>query len=587
MRFASTIFASLCAGAARFRRVSAVGTRAAALSVAALAATTMGLPVAAEPPNTPAILGHANETDRKLNQEYLPDFSFAGFQFGEQPLGLHHQVSPTIFDVTEFGARGDDALDDSAGISKAVAAAHAQKGPVVVQFPPGRFILSDIIYIERSDFVMRGAGSGATQLYFPRPLMYSPDPPALQELREYLVKMNKRQREKHNNLDLPFSQYAWSGGFIWTRVPGERVKAYLDEYHQPQKAITRAVQGTRGSRQLQVKDTSELKAGDVVRINWYNKAGENGPLVNAIYQGAEVTVGSHHWTLPEQPLVSQQVVISAINGKTITIKDTLLHDIGAEGAEVASWPHLSNVGIEHLSLQFPDAPRIAHHVEQGFNGIYLTRLFNGWVRDINIHNADSGILTEEVANVTIADVTTTGTNIAHYSVAMGDTHNVLVKNLQVFNTVVHPLSFNTFSTRSVYTHSEVFTAPVLDQHSGANHQNLFDDIRVHVSLDDAQRKQRRFPLFKGGGASYWKPTHGAFSTFWNISVQLDNGFDSQVPITLYGVNDGPEARLVGVHGNAPLAIEYGPDAYVEGVNHFYSSVPSLYEYQLRARLSSQ
>jgi hypothetical protein len=244
------------------------------------------------------------------------------------------------------------------------------------------------------------------------------------------------------------------------------------------------------------------------------------------------------------------------------------------------------VGIEHLSLHFPEAPRIAHHVEQGFNGLYLTRLFNSWVQDISIENADSGILTEEVANVTIEDITTSGPHLAHYSVAMGDTHNVLVKNLQVFNEVVHPLSFNTFSTRSVYTHSEIFTAPVLDQHSGANHQNLFDDIKVHVTLNEEQKKQRRFPLFKGGGAGYWKPTHGAFSTFWNIFVQADSGFSTDKPLTLYGVKDGPEARLVGVHGNLPLEIDYGPSAYIEGINTFYRAIPSLYEYQLNQRLSN-
>ncbi len=32
----------------------------------------------------------------------------------------------------------------------------------------------------------------------------------LKELREYLIEFDKRQREKENNIDLPFSQFAWS-----------------------------------------------------------------------------------------------------------------------------------------------------------------------------------------------------------------------------------------------------------------------------------------------------------------------------------------------------------------------------------------
>lgn len=98
-----------------------------------------------------------------------------------------------------------------------------------------------------------------------------------------------------------------------------------------------------------------------------------------------------------------------------------------------------------------------------------------------IENADSGILTEEIANVTIKNITTKGTNIAHYTVAMAGVHNVLAENIKVFNKAVHPLSFNTFSTKNVYLNCEVFVDPVLDQHSGVNHQNLFDKITLHLT----------------------------------------------------------------------------------------------------------
>src|SRR5690606_12990270 len=147
-------------------------------------------------------------------------------------------------------------------------------------------------------------------------------------------------------------------------------------------------------------------------------------------------------------------------------------------AQMVTWNYLEEVGIEHFRITFPDTPRVAHHVEQGYNGIFLTRIFNSWVQDVVIHNAESGILTEEIANVTIKDIVTEGTNMAHYTVAMAAVHNVLVNNLKVYNNAVHPLSFNTFSTKNVYQNCEVFVNPVLDQHSGANHQNLFDNIMV-------------------------------------------------------------------------------------------------------------
>ena len=279
-------------------------------------------------------------------------------------------------------------------------------------------------------------------------------------------------------------------------------------------------------------------------------------------------------------LVRQQVEIAAISKNKVTIKTPLLIDVKPNyQALLIEWNHLSEVGIEHLQISFPDASRVAHHVEQGYNGIFLTRVFNSWVQDVTINNADSGILTEEIANVTIKDIVTEGNNIAHYTVAMGGVHNVLVENLKVYNKAVHPLSFNTFSTKSVYENCEIFTDPDLDQHAGANHQNLFDNIKVHF-LPNADNS---YPLFAGGGASYWKPSHGVYSTFWNINIEvLDD--NSKTPIELNGMDEGPFARIIGINGNRNFTIKYGPDAYIEFINKPMTKIPSLYEYQLKKRL---
>jgi len=207
-------------------------------------------------------------------------------------------------------------------------------------------------------------------------------------------------------------------------------------------------------------------------------------------------------------------------------------------------------------------------------------VYNSWVQDIVIHNAESGILTEEIANVTIQDIVTDGKNMAHYTVAMGGVHNVLVKNLKVYNNVVHPLSFNTFSTKDVYQNCELFTNPNLDQHAGANHQNLFDNIKVHFT----PKADNSYPLFLAGGADYWRPSHGAFTTFWNIDIDVVGKFDASKPVLLNGMQDGPFARLIGIHGNQNCTIEYGPDAYIEFLNKTIPAIPSLYDYQLKKRL---
>ncbi|MGQ7947356.1 DUF4955 domain-containing protein [Flavobacterium sp. WC2509] len=515
-----------------------------------------------------------------IAQNYLPDFSYAGYHFGEVKIP---EIETQIINATDYGVIANDGLDDSKNLIKAIKAASAIKGNVVLQLPAGRIILSDILYIERSNFVLRGAGSGenGTEIFCPRPMMYLKNPESLTELREYLTTFDKRQREKENNIDLPFSQYAWSGGFIWTQVPNERVKSYLEKYDPKLNVLAKVLSGKRGENTFTVSDVNGLKVGDVVELELFNKDGENGEIIKALYNNSNVKPGSHHWKFPTLPIVRQQVEIVKITNNKVTIKTPLLLEIKPNyQAQLVEWKHLSEVGIEHLRFTFPDTPRVAHHVEQGYNALFLTRIYNSWVTDVVIHNAESGILTEEIANVTIADIVTDGNNIAHYTVAMGGVHNVLVQNLKIYNNAVHPLSFNTFSTKDVYQNCEIFTNANLDQHAGANHQNLFDNVKVHIT----PKGDNSYPLFLAGGADYWKPSHGAFTTFWNINVTVEGKFDSSKPIVLNGMNDGPFARIIGVHGNQNFKLEYGPDAYVEFLNKPIPKEPSLYEYQLKKRL---
>lgn len=521
----------------------------------------------------------------KVNLEedahYLPDYSFAGYHNSsiEVPLSIGK-----IINAADYGVVPNDGLDDSKALKRAIREVSKIQGGVTLQLPSGRIILSEILYLERSNFVIRGSGSGinGTELYFPRPLMYCKDPVELQELREYLIEFDKRQREKEHNIDLPFSQYAWAGGFIWTKVPNTRVKSYLKKYDSPYNILANISTGKRGDFVVEATGIKNLRVGDIVELQLFNKEGESGEIISDLYKEEHIMVGAHHWDFPDLPLVKQQVEILKIQGNKITINAPLTIDIKPSyKAQLVEWKHLVEVGIENFKITFPKAPRVAHHVEQGFNAIYLTRAYDSWVKNVVIENADSGIITEEIANVTMSNIVTTGDNFAHYTVMMQGTYNVLAKDIKVYNKAVHPLSFNTFATKSVYSNCEVYVDPILDQHSGANHQNLFDNIKVYIS----PKPDRSYPLFAGGGAGYWKPSHGSFSTFWNINIHFLDGLDSTLPIELNGMQDGPLARLVGIAGNHYLKVSYGPNAYIESINQTIEEVPSLYNYQLKKRLN--
>ncbi len=519
---------------------------------------------------TPRIL-----SEEVQSEHYLPDFSYAGYRWGEKVL----PESKTTLSVSTFGAVPDDGKDDTQALQKALAAAHEVEGKVVLSFPAGKFIIRDILFIHRSHFVLQGAGSGkeGTCLHFPRPLNDLPVPEIMEELQEYLKGGYYRQHIRDLGVKVPYSLYAWTGGLIWTGVKGKRIKRYVETYDTDPEILAKIKSGKRGQHKITVHSASQLKVGQLVSIEWYNREGKASTLIDHIYDHQNIEVGKRHWINPDWPLTSQEVMITAISGDTVTIKSPLMHDARPEWTpQMTKWEHLEEVGIEHLSISFPFDLYNAHHVEDGYNGIFLSGLAHSWVRDIKINNGDSGVITEDCANVTIQNLETTGRNY-HYTIMFGNVYNMLAKQITVNAPCKHSLSCNSGSRRCVFTDCDINVQPTLDQHRAANMQNCFDNIRI---LD-----REPFHSFFGlGGAGYWRPAHGAFSTFWNIKLQLDYPYTADTAIQLKGIKEGPSARLIGITANYPIEISYGPNAYKEGINKRNIAVPSLYQYQLEKRM---
>jgi hypothetical protein len=522
----------------------------------------------------------------------IPDFSYAGYGFGfaRIPADLG-----TVIAVVDHGVVADDGKDDAKAILKALAAASRVVGRVILRFPKGRIQIGEIIPIERSDIVLDGAGSGkdGTEFYFPRPLKIVDTSDREDELRAYLKREEKYQVEPDQNINFLFSEYSWSGGFILIGPPKSRAASYLAEHDQRDTVLAQGLAGKQFDRRLTVADASKLKAGQVVQLQWFATAGADSPILKSLYGDIapwnarqtdpkmKLSIGQRHWESVKRPTVAQSTRIVAIRGNVLTLGDPLLHDISAaQPAVIADWRHLTNVGVQNIRFTFPYSPWFGHHLEQGYNAIYMTGVFDGWAKNLVIENADSGILTDNAASLTIADVTTTGNHKAHYSVHIGAVHNVLVRNLRVENPVVHPLSVNTRSTRSVYSRATVLRDGIIDQHAGSNHQNLFDQIVINAK----PRKRDgvwSYPLWVAGGAAYWKPGHGLMNTHWNIALTFEGLPEGETVRVTSGL-EGPGARIVGLHANRPVEVDYKPDAYVEGTNAA-PSIPSLYDWQLARR----
>ncbi|MGB5720155.1 MAG: hypothetical protein WBM34_05615 [Woeseiaceae bacterium] len=529
----------------------------------------------------PAIL--SDETIRETT--YLPDFSYAGYSNGVLDVP---EATGIIVKADDFGAVANDGKDDSKAVLAAITHANSLAGPVILRFGSGRYRITEVLKIERSDFTLQGQGSGAdgTTLYFPRPLNQVDKSRSLDELRKYIVQLDKRQKEPDLNLNEFFSEYSWSGGFIWIQKPGTRAAPYLEDYDPKIKKLADIASGARGETRIVVADNTGIKAGDIVQVQWINRTGPGAGIIKALYGSEYETAGSHHWTFPERPLVRQTSRVRSVEGSTVVLADPLLHDIDdATPAQVAHWDGLQHVGIEDLHIEFPVSPFFGHHMERGYNGVYFTSAFDSWARDIRITNADSGILSYNSANLTYRNIMTDGEREAHYAVHMGNVHNLLAENISILNPVRHSLTFNTQSTKCVYKNADVFVTPTLDQHAGANHQNLFDNVTLHMA---AKRSEDGpvVPVFDGSGAGYWQPGHGGFNTTWNLRVVITSGAYADEVVTVLGLDEGPMARIVGLHGNREFKLDYRPAPYVESLNIRLSATPSLYDYQLGLRLGT-
>jgi hypothetical protein len=529
----------------------------------------------------------------------LPDYSYAGFGFGIAPLPSD---AGTVIEATAHGVVPDDGKDDAKALLKALAAADAVAGKVTVRLPKGRTQIGEIIPLTRSDLVLDGAGdeAGGTELYFPRPLMVVDKSDRQAELRDYLKREDKYQREPDQNIDFLFTEYSWSSGFLFVGPKGTRPVSYDGNKDKRDPVLTEAVSGKQFSRALTVKNPKALKIGQVVQLQWFSGDGPKSTILKSLYGDIEpwnakqtdkamkLSIGSHHWTFPNRPVVGQSTRITAIKGNKVTIGDPLLHDVRPDQPAVfADWQHLSNVGIQNIKMTFPMSPWFGHHLEQGYNGIYVTGVFDGWAKNLTIENADSAIMTDNAASLTLADITTSGEHKAHYSVHVGAVHNVLVTGLRVENPVIHPVSVNTRSSRSVYHKTTVLRESVIDQHAGSNHQNLFDDITMTVRGDRLRAPVQEgmpftYRLWEAGGAPYWKPGHGLYNTQWNIRMVFADDVPKSARVNLTSGLEGPGSYLVGFHGNRSLTIDYAPTPYIEGLNAA-PAIPSLYDYQLAQR----
>lgn len=444
--------------------------------------------MASKPITYSTLWGEAGELWRADGR--LPDFSSAGYGCGNRELPQPEVTA----NVRDFGAAGDGEQDDTGAFQKAI----DQMEEGALWIPAGRYKLSDMLLLQKSRVVLRGAGAGETVLVFTRHLTdISPDWGAT------------TTGERTSN-------YSWSGGLI--TIAG-------DFRADP---ITPIVQNAAyGERTLHVDSTTGLKPGQ--RIEVFQQDDASNSLADHLYTGdpgdMDMLLGSTTASLVAE--------IESIADGQITINRPLRFAIQKEWKPVIRQfqPTVEEVGIEKLTLELPDVPYAGHFKELGYNGIAITDASDCWVDGVVIRNSDCGLILKgkfcTVRNLVMESVR--GADVidgytGHHGIYIYGDDNLL-EDFDYRCIFIHDISVSKCAGNVIADGRGLDMC--FDHHKRAPYANLFSNIHVGAGSR----------LWMSGGGAALGRQCAARGTFWNIHAEQ---------LQRYPVGFAPESlNLVG------------------------------------------
>ncbi len=445
----------------------------------------------------------------------LPDFSFAGYHCGGKAI----PEIPIAGRVTDFGAKGDGVTDDTEAFRKAVS--HTKKGTLLI--PAGRYVLRDTIRITQGGLVLRGAGIGKTVLVMPQSL---------------------------SQIKGKSGRYMFGGGFIEV-VGGDSGKS-LSEVTQ---------EARRGARTLVLRTAKDLKPGDWIRLVM-----NNSPSLGRHLHAGQADAAKR--TLKEMRNLCDRVIqVTSIRGNQITVDRPLRLDVRPEWEpRVWSWkPTVQEVGIESLSFEFAGVPKKPHLQEEGFNAIDYRGAVNSWVRNVEIIDADNGVILGRsrfctVEGVLVRAAKRKGLTGHHALWAVAMSQDCLFTGFKLETTYEHDLTVEGGANGNVFEKGSG-VAINLDHHSNAPYENLFTELEIGAPGR----------LWNCGGHPERGPHSAARTTLWNLNFKGESA---------PGVPDWPQINVIGVKGYKPKISETG--VWIEPCNGGVSP-PNLYRAQNAVR----
>ncbi len=433
----------------------------------------------------------------------LPNISHAGYRYSERPL----PEPPVVANVREHGAQGDGETDDSDAFDKAIdVAAEAGGGAVLV--PAGDYRLTRVLALNESGIVLRGEGPRETALRFEKPV--------------------NDLFERGQNIN-----GSWYGGLIWIEPDGPQ--APFEGLSPGPDAITITTTAEKGDRDITVTPEQarrlEQHTGRPIMMSWRGDielarhiAGHEsmhdahfGNLGGAMRDG----VLTWHW-------VNE---IEAVDDDRIRFRKPLRLDVRDDWELILDpgAPFIEEVGVEQLSIRFPETEKRPHLREEGYNGIMLSRAAHCWVRHVWIEHADNGIIvTNASANNTLSRWRLSGRPNHHGTMCRASVHDNLFEDFRIESRPDHGLNTEGLSSGNVWRRGKLEHG-TFDSHGGMS----FDSVRTAIEMTNTGGP---------GGRRDFGPFNGRRMVHWNIHITGDRADWVAQPALM------PTGALVGIRG---------------------------------------
>lgn len=463
------------------------------------------------------------------NHLLIPDNSYAGYYSGTKEIPKINIRS--AFNVKRSGAIGDGKHDDTKAIQSALDKAE------VIFIPKGRYIISSRLKIRKSNSILIGAGVVETVLVFKK---------SLSEIdNKYL---------NNNGVSL----YAWNGGLIDVSPPPlfSAKKSKIGQIWDLGKQLTKFKnEYNRGEFNLEVVNSAELISGKWIFINWPKPL--NKKTLNSIAGFSDDF--NFNWNENGKAWIERNlpwpVQIKEVKGNIITLAQPLRMDIKKfENVKVYELNNfLHDVGIQDISLEMNSGGAKEHLKEQGFNGIYFSKIVNSWIKNVSIKNADSGIILDGVKNITVEKITLEGERKYHHGFFTKNAHDCLVNEFVINSPVIHGINSDRFGTGNVWSRG-LMRHGTFDMHRGMQ----FDIIRTQIEINNDGVV---------GGEEDAGPMQGRRAVHWNIKLKGKSNLVNEDSLMHQGV-------LVGIYEN-------------EKKPKFFPKIENLFEAQRKFRFEQK